>query len=766
MFKQIFGVAILAMGLQQVAAFSLRGPFEDFQVPELTYRVGGDIGGPHNMGEEFRVNTPVRYYAMDANFLDYYGANGSNAIVQAFEIMNALPNVSSLDLSQYPNEAMGINYMAQALQLTDIKSLMLNLIVENVGLAEADRFTWCLHDRIMGTPCPATGAYVVIKRNFDPEFTTTDMLQPTSYVNGTLYTYQILEFCSGQILADALEIPVDPLANTLTPVSSAFSSGFVLLNSSLAFAPGFDFSGGYFTGLTRDDVGGLRYLLRAGNMNIEAAGTNTVSFITNNTPQLLFTSNLTELVSAALTNNAATLSALFPGLQIGETVSFFTNVVTTNFITYLTNFPADPYGTTRSVTVGIVSTNIQTWFSHQFLNVYATPTIQFVNNLNPTLVPGHVASSNLITVLTTNISLSACPPGSPYTGSPCTNISLTSFWSNGIAGSYFILPTNLCSVALISTQLIQTISVTNATVVATNAVGTTNAFGESFSRTTFYSFNQYVYVVKPVVCPVNTVGLRQGIEHIRFEKRDFDSLLGRFFYPITNTYTLNTITNNTLFAQTVQRVIINPDYLITAQDLADNPGNPPLAFGFVARTFDHYDTNNANFGLAGPGVLTPGDVFTFNKVGPAYFNGIFSGFFLGTTNTSTVYSEATHQQILIWGSFDGTTNAPVVYPNGTDLTNLENSVFIRFSPTNSVMTSGSVGVTYSNAFSVLSGGTPPYTWSVPFASSALPPGLILSSTTGVIYGTPTVAGTYDFEIRMNDAAGRYVQRPYAITIAP
>ena len=166
--------------------------------------------------------------------------------------------------------------------------------------------------------------------------------------------------------------------------------------------------------------------------------------------------------------------------------------------------------------------------------------------------------------------------------------------------------------------------------------------------------------------------------------------------------------------------------------------------------------------LAGPGVLTPGNVFTFNKVGPAYINGIIS--FLGFTNTA--YSEATHVQTLIWGSFDGTTNAPVVYPNGTDLTNLENAVFITLNPINPVLTSGNVGVAYSNIVSVVSGATAPYQWTIPFTSPALPTGLNLNFSTGVISGTPTTAGTYDFVIRMTDAAARYVDRAYELTIAP
>ena len=37
---------------------------------------------------------------------------------------------------------------------------------------------------------------------------------------------------------------------------------------------------------------------------------------------------------------------------------------------------------------------------------------------------------------------------------------------------------------------------------------------------------------------------------------------------------------------------------------------------------------------------------------------------------------------------------------------------------------------------------------------------------GTISGTPTQDDTFDFVIRMTDAVGRYVDRPYAITIHP
>ena len=413
--KRFSWVGLLAMSLQLAGAFALLGPInEPYQVPEIGYNLPGDIGAPKNIGEEYRRNTPVMYYAMDQNFLDYFGSNGVVAVDQAFAILNALTNVSmySAELTEFPLESSRQNYRAGALGLTDVKSTALELMVEQLGLAQPDRYTWTLHSRgrLPGNPppCPDGMYYFVVKRNFDVLTSALNQPQYSSYVNGTLLTYYISEHCSGDNpLAVAAELRVDPLANMFTAVASY---GTVY--------------GEFYSGLTRDDVAGLRYLLRTNNMNFETAGPNTTIAVTNvNVNQLLVTSNLAPLVSAALTNDAAALEALFPGLVVSGTTTVFTNVVTTNQVFYFTNQPLSPAGSPATLSIAtIVTTNVTTWYYHSFANVVTNTyyTNGIVRRQNTLVGPCPLGPVNLV----------------------CTNVSLTTIATNAITGDYYFLPSN------------------------------------------------------------------------------------------------------------------------------------------------------------------------------------------------------------------------------------------------------------------------------------------------------------------------------------
>jgi hypothetical protein len=73
---------------------------------------------------------------------------------------------------------------------------------------------------------------------------------------------------------------------------------------------------------------------------------------------------------------------------------------------------------------------------------------------------------------------------------------------------------------------------------------------------------------------------------------------------------------------------------------------------------------------------------------------------------------------------------------------------------------GTVGLSYSQTLSA-SGGALPYTWTL--LSGSLPAGLMLSAS-GVITGTPTLTGTYNFAVKLTDAALNTATQSFTIVV--
>ena len=740
--KYFLWIGLLAVGLQISWAFSLLGPsgaytgvpgtFGDAWEQEIigfnpipAYNgappyLGADplATGPKNIGEGYRRNTQVIYYAFDGSdgsFATYFGANGEQAVVQAFAILNTLTNVDSYssNLTEFPLQSQSQNYQATTLQLRDLKSTTLALMMEQMGLADAIRYVWILHNRFHEPgsgrpPCPADMDYLVTLRNYAITPSPLNQLQYSTYVNGELYAYYIPVDLCDQVPAppdaDAIELAADPLTQTAPVASGGPVAAGALKN------------GFFYTGLTRDDVAGLRTLMSSNVIALEStapgstllsgsSGAGTTNF---NDEFELTTSNLTALVLTSTTNNPTALQALYPGLVI---TSVRTNLFSGTYV----------------YTFGNVYTN--TYFTN-------------------TLVQIQVVSSNIYS-----------PIGFPV-GFVVTNVTTntTIVQSNIVSGDFFLIPTNTCGLDIVQVLATNVTAITNTLATVTNITASSSNY---ITTNIIFVSTNHTLLVAPceflngsTTTPTN--GYYAGIERIQFVRvpdNNIDSLTGDFIQPITNVFTELAVPSGggQPVLQTFQRVLTRPDILFTAADLLPGPSAVNDIVPVYTRNIN-FNLSNIVPGQAGPGTIEPSTTVTFDKVGPVLEN----------LSPATLTEASAGLDNFIWGSFDGSTNAPIVYPNGTSIATLEGDALIQISPTSPTLPNGINGQPYSVTLSV-TGGQSPYTWQLASFSPTLPTNLILSSG-GVISGIPNESGTFQFTVQMTDALGHSVQMNYLLTI--
>jgi hypothetical protein len=102
--------------------------------------------------------------------------------------------------------------------------------------------------------------------------------------------------------------------------------------------------------------------------------------------------------------------------------------------------------------------------------------------------------------------------------------------------------------------------------------------------------------------------------------------------------------------------------------------------------------------------------------------------------------------------------APAVPPPNIPLTFFDPATDLHFP-----LTAGYVDVVYFRQF-LVEGGLAPYVFEV--TAGALPPSLALSETRGTLAGVPSVAGTYNFTVRVTDELGATVSRAVTISVNP
>lgn len=213
--------------------------------PELGYQLPGDLGGPMNIGEGYRWNVPLVTYGFDSAFLNFFGSNGVAAVEEAVALLNSLSPATDLVVSGAPTVPfLPHNASAVTLQRYDLKSRALASLLHCLGLANSSRYIFTLRDRsIVGS----VTNFSVIQRHFHP---TTYIA--TNVVNGALYTYTTTSdlFSETNRYADAVETRISGNSDALgvAGVREALGAGRLL------------------GALTADDLGGLKYLLRYGNI--------------------------------------------------------------------------------------------------------------------------------------------------------------------------------------------------------------------------------------------------------------------------------------------------------------------------------------------------------------------------------------------------------------------------------------------------------------------------------------------------------------------
>jgi hypothetical protein len=259
----------------------------------ISLNITDDLGGPKEIDRFYRWNVPDLTYSFDDSFVRYFGLEGVNAVNDAVRVMNdffepadgSYKGVTSMDFARdgfVSNfNTTWLNTTAQNQQIIDLKSLVLGMLVNQMGVGNPHRYAFTARSIRLS----ATGnewSFNVRLNNFDPL-----TLMPTDVINGVTYSYRLIHDAAPQVggiivaptFVDMEEFTTDTSGNAWTAVSGIVDAFYG--NTAIYWTDSptlFDF-GVYYDGknamggqyqprhaLTYDDAGALKYLYNTNNI--------------------------------------------------------------------------------------------------------------------------------------------------------------------------------------------------------------------------------------------------------------------------------------------------------------------------------------------------------------------------------------------------------------------------------------------------------------------------------------------------------------------
>ena len=159
---------IVFCGNQTTEAFSLAGPRPPWmlEAPPSSAACYSGTTGPMNIDEEYRVNVPVLFYGVTADFASYFGLRGIEEMRKAVALLDGVPTSEQISVEDYPNQGYRVNHRARALGLVDIRSMAVQAMLRTMGLEDAIEYVYAPRNAWIVNG--AVAEYYMTVRNFDP----------------------------------------------------------------------------------------------------------------------------------------------------------------------------------------------------------------------------------------------------------------------------------------------------------------------------------------------------------------------------------------------------------------------------------------------------------------------------------------------------------------------------------------------------------------------------------------------------------------------